>query len=644
MRRPLALALVALVALVVAGCAAPAAPEDGRGGATFVACEHPWPCADGSEWPRDLVGPFNISSIERVQVASHDGTLLTGWVALPDTPEGVRLPVVLHSTPYVGSSGDTPASRGFWEDDSMGPMRYHYIERGYAVVTFQVRGTGASGGCLGYFGLDEQLDQRVLVEWAGEQSWSNGRVGFVGLSYHGTTPIEAAIQAPPALKTIVVAGIISDLYTGFHTPQGALRHVGVEQAVLLPTSGPFDADAADEGELVPWSAVARERACPEAAAVFGEGARGAFTDERAGPFWEERLLLRGVPNITAAVLLAHGFHDNRLHGYQDDPFLELLPATTPKAAYLGQWSHEWPMTNGFRAEWIVEDWEERQFRWLDFWLKGQGEPPEELGVVRYQDDAGAWHGSSTWPPAEASPRALYLADDALAAAPSARARSFLSAPDAAGSEAADETIGSTSGEAPGPVCADALGAVGRPRVAAFVSEPLEGDTLLAGRAFAALTLRANEPGGRVHATLLDLAPDFACDARGVPSGARWLAMGTADLRFHAGGYRGAPFPVDQPTFVRLDLLDLAAFVPAGHRVGLFLSQGDPTWARHLERELGVDIFPGDAARKGVRQEALYAPLVTVEPQSHLVLPVVEGTLGVTPPLAHYPPRPFTVQG
>lgn len=635
---------IALVVMLVAGCAGPDPPDGGEGGTVeFVPCEHPWPCADGSEWPADLVGPFNISSIERVQVESHDGTMLTGWVALPDTPEGVKLPAVLHSTPYVGSTRDTPESPGFWEDDSMGPMRYHFIERGYAIVTFQVRGTGASGGCLGYFGLDEQLDQRLLVDWTANQSWSNGRVGFVGLSYHGTTPIEAAIQAPRALKTIVVAGIITDLYTGFHTPQGALRNLGVQQAILAPTSGPFAPDAADEGELAPWSAVARERACPDAARVFGEGPRGAFVDERDGAFWAERVLLRGVPNITASVLLVHGFHDNRLHGYQDDPFLAALPSSTPKGAYLGQWSHEWPMTNDFEPEWTIADWEEREFAWLDFWLKGIGQPPADVGVVRYQDDAGGWRNATAWPPSEAAQRALYLAGDALAGAPG-EPRVFLSAPNAEGSEAADETIGATSGETPGPVCPDLLAPLGRARHAMYVSEPLAQDVVVAGRAFAALTLTSDQEGGIVHATLLDLAPEFACDGRGVPSGARWMTMGTADLRFLDGSYAAKPFPVGKPTSVRLDLLDLASFVPAGHRIALVLSNGDPTWARHLEQETPVDVFPGDSAILGVsvRDESTYQPTIAVGAESHLVLPAVEGKeIGADLPLAEYPPRPFT---
>ncbi len=59
---------------------------------------------------------------------------------------------------------------------------------------------------------------------------------MMGLSYHGTTPWEAAIQNPRHLKTIVVAGMVGDWYTFYHTPQGAPFTVGTAfQAIINGT-------------------------------------------------------------------------------------------------------------------------------------------------------------------------------------------------------------------------------------------------------------------------------------------------------------------------------------------------------------------------------------------------------------------------
>ena len=61
-----------------------------------------------------------------------------------------------------------------------------------AVAIFNVRGTGNSGGCFSWLGPAEQRDQAFLVEWLAKRPWSNGRIGMMGLSYHGTTPWEVS--------------------------------------------------------------------------------------------------------------------------------------------------------------------------------------------------------------------------------------------------------------------------------------------------------------------------------------------------------------------------------------------------------------------------------------------------------------------
>ncbi|MGH2684870.1 MAG: CocE/NonD family hydrolase, partial [Actinomycetota bacterium] len=155
--------------------------------------------------------PGPAAEVRHVRVASHDGVRLDGWLVLPPEAETGRVPVVLWSAPYFGqcdyypfptdsppprcnyATGDNPE---LWDNSSVSesvPVNL-LVEQGYAVAIFNVRGTGNSGGCFSWFGRAEQLDQALLVEWLAAQGWSNGRVGMMGLSYHGTTPWEAAIQ------------------------------------------------------------------------------------------------------------------------------------------------------------------------------------------------------------------------------------------------------------------------------------------------------------------------------------------------------------------------------------------------------------------------------------------------------------------
>ncbi|HWH08468.1 MAG TPA: CocE/NonD family hydrolase C-terminal non-catalytic domain-containing protein, partial [Candidatus Thermoplasmatota archaeon] len=243
-------------------------------------------------------------------------------------------------------------------------------------------------------------------------------------------------------------------------------------------------------------------------------------------------------------------------------------------------------------------------------LKGVG-PAPEVGVVEYQDSEGGWRASAAWPPAEAREEVLHLADGALSPAPGRGAAAFRSVPDPLHAMLAAEGAGG----APGPLCAPGTHAL------LFATKPLPERVVLAGNPFALLRLTSDAPGGLVTVTLLDLAPDFRCE-NGKPVGARALVQGAADLRFHAGGYRGRDFPVGTPTDVRVDVTNLADVLPAGHRLAALVSHGDPA----------------------LRTGQPHAPTLALDAAaSHLVLPLVEGTLGGEAPATAYPPRPFAPQ-
>lgn len=217
-----------LLAPLLAGCLTDDPVEPTVPAATspsFPACEHPWPCADGSEWPTNLTPPddgFELATTLDLEVPMSDGVTLDGAVWMPDVPEGTQVPVVLWATPYAGQCRDNPSCDDAPADsEELRDLSAFLWQNGYASAAFNVRGTGLSGGCFTYYGEESQQDMAELVTWLGDQSWSNGRVGMWGVSAMGTTPWMAAIHAPPALKAIAPSGIISDLYLNRFTPQGA---------------------------------------------------------------------------------------------------------------------------------------------------------------------------------------------------------------------------------------------------------------------------------------------------------------------------------------------------------------------------------------------------------------------------------------
>ena len=78
-------------------------------------------------------------------------------------------------------------------------------ERGYAVVQFDVRGTGSSSGySTDIYAPEERQDAYDMVAWIAAQPWCTGVVGMIGKSYGAVVQWQVAVQRPPALKAIVL--------------------------------------------------------------------------------------------------------------------------------------------------------------------------------------------------------------------------------------------------------------------------------------------------------------------------------------------------------------------------------------------------------------------------------------------------------
>lgn len=83
-----------------------------------------------------------------------------------------------------------------------GPDPAYWVPRGYAVVNVDIRGMYYSKGDATFLSPEEALDFYDLIEWAGTQPWSNGKVGLSGVSYLAVTQWRVAELHPPHLAAI----------------------------------------------------------------------------------------------------------------------------------------------------------------------------------------------------------------------------------------------------------------------------------------------------------------------------------------------------------------------------------------------------------------------------------------------------------
>ena len=77
-----------------------------------------------------------------------------------------------------------------------------WVPDGYACVRVDSRGAGRSPGFLDPFCARETRDFYLCIEWAGQQPWSNGKVGLLGISYYAINQWHVASLRPPHLAAM----------------------------------------------------------------------------------------------------------------------------------------------------------------------------------------------------------------------------------------------------------------------------------------------------------------------------------------------------------------------------------------------------------------------------------------------------------
>jgi predicted acyl esterase len=78
-----------------------------------------------------------------------------------------------------------------------------WVPHGYAVLKVDSRGAGKSPGKLDVNSPAEFRDFYDVIEWAGTQPWSNGKIGLLGISYYAAGQWAVAAMRPPHLAALL---------------------------------------------------------------------------------------------------------------------------------------------------------------------------------------------------------------------------------------------------------------------------------------------------------------------------------------------------------------------------------------------------------------------------------------------------------
>jgi putative CocE/NonD family hydrolase len=92
-----------------------------------------------------------------------------------------------------------------------------WVPDNYVVIRVDSRGAGRSPGVIDIWSLREAQDLAQCVEWAGVQSWSNGKVGLNGISYFAENQWQCAALQPKHLAAICLWEGAADFYRDMAT-------------------------------------------------------------------------------------------------------------------------------------------------------------------------------------------------------------------------------------------------------------------------------------------------------------------------------------------------------------------------------------------------------------------------------------------
>jgi putative CocE/NonD family hydrolase len=346
-------------------------------------------------------------------VPMRDGVRLAVDVYIPTEGPIEPLPVILVMTPYHRASMIFGQEVDFMTSY---PYARQISSYGYVFVVADVRGTGASFGTrYTSFHPDEIVDADELVNWIVQQSWSDGNVGMMGVSYSAILSYLNASNKNPHLKCIVPQEGMLNLYE-FVYPGGILGTGFLKGFSLLSTfldlnidlsvfgigpSKPVDEDR--DGRLL--MEATREH---EANVDFFQEATNieyrdsyctyqgrflGFTIDELGPSAN----LRDIERSGAAIYHLAGWFDF----WPRDALTYMATLSNPSRILIGPYWH------GRMDESLV--WE--HLRFFDRYLKGMDNGVDrEPRYYFYTLGRNTWRAADEWPLPEQRMTAYYFGE------------------------------------------------------------------------------------------------------------------------------------------------------------------------------------------------------------------------------------------
>ena len=360
----------------------------------------PWSEPPGLQVVTDF--PFEVEETATEWIEMADGVRLAARIWCPKGADDNPVPAVVECIPYRRRDGHRA------DDERIHPW---FAGHGIAGIRVDIRGSGDSGGIIRdeYLPI-EQDDAIAVIEWVAQQTWCDGNVGMMGLSWGGFASLQVAARAPAALRAIIAVGATVDRYNDdIHYKNGCLlnENVGWATSFLSFCSRPPDPDVVG----AEWRDIWLNRL--ENLEFFAETWLG---HQARDDYWKHGSVCEDYAAVKCPVMIVTGWGD--LYVNAVPRLLENLKV--PCRAIAGPWAHQHPHLSspGPLIDFLAE-----ATSWWHRWLKDDVklDPTERsyLGFIQHGHRAdpfanvlpGHWLETRSWPHPNIEPLTLYLGDE-----------------------------------------------------------------------------------------------------------------------------------------------------------------------------------------------------------------------------------------
>jgi len=542
-----------------------------------------------------------------VMISMRDGVKLHTVILVPKGAHSA--PVLLTRTPYNASDLTSHAN-----SSHLGPILEGYdnavdviVEGGYIRVIQDVRGKyGSEGdyvmnrplhGPLNPTSVDHSTDTYDTIDWLVKNlPESNGKVGILGISYDGFTPLMALVNPHPALKVSVPMNPMVDGWMGddwFHN--GAFREQNMpyiyEQNGTRDNSAKWWTDHFDDYDVYMQGGSAGELGRRHGLEQMGFW-RKILEHPSYDSFWREQAMDRilAAQPLKVPVMLVHSLWD------QEDIYgaMAVYQAIKPKDTnndkvflVMGPWHHGQEIEDAYSLGALKFGSDTgTYFRqhilrpFLDQYLKDGAGKADIAPVSAFETGTNVWRRLPAWPAGCSSgctPKStpLYLA---------AGSKLSMTGPSSASDAPFDEYVSDPAKPVPfrarpsQPVgytteltwaqwlVDDQRESSGRPDVLVFTTDVLSAPVKISGQPIANLIASTSGSDSDWVVKLIDVYPD---EVASQPNMGGYQLMVSADI--FRGRYRESletPKPIvsDKPFLYRFHLPNANHVFLPGHRI------------------------------------------------------------------------------